>query len=275
MNGNYFKGKENERKWSMQILALICYYCILMLFIIKHCIYFVYYQFGFYDVYRLYRVKRYFEMQQLRKCPNHVAIITDDTLSWKRTENKERGGNDGGQWEKLLKFCNQTKIKYLTFYENGNLIYRDFLKNNTKYTIYKDHKLIYKPPPSFPPSSSLNEDNGDNSDFTNDPSGDNDDRVKIMFCHRNQNQYFMDRIKEIERERSEPVTMEFINSFISPFPQIDLLIIKSWWIQIKGLLPWHIGNSELIHQPLVNWSNPLTMKYALLCFNEREQRFGK
>lgn len=233
--------------------------------------------------------------QQLKKIPQHVAIIMDGNGRWAKKRNLPRikGHYEGMQTvKKITKYASNLGIKYLTLYafstENWSRP-----KQEVNYLMDLPEKMFS----SFMPE--LMENNvqvlviGDveglpenTRDAVNNAIKEtkNNTGLKLIFAlNYGSKQEIIQGIKNIAQKYADgnitldEITEEMVseNLYTNNFPDPDLLIRTSGEQRISNFLLWQIAYSEFIFTD-ISWPDFDEEQFysSLLEYQNRDRRFG-
>ena len=228
--------------------------------------------------------------------PNHIAIIMDGNGRWarKRGLRREKGHQAGKKSvKKIIESCIELGIKYLTLYafstENWNRpkIEIDFLmqllflslndefenlsKNNIKFNTIGNLERLPKKISNYLEKVKLETKGNSTLTLT----------LALSYGSRYE---LIDAMKEISLKvknniiSSKNIDETVINNhlYTRNLPDVDLLIRTSGEKRISNFLLWQIAYSELYFTEKL-WPDfeKKDLYKALICYQNRERRFGK
>ena len=230
-----------------------------------------------------------FKKINLEKLPKHVAFIMDGNRRWAQKKGKERNyGHHAGSvtFEKMIKYCQDIKIKYITFYafstENWkrseeeirglfDLLRKymsdgrtnEFLKSNIKVNILGDISKF--PKDLIKLCADIAKDTKNCTDVTLNLALNYGSRDEILYaaeqCVKNK--------QEITKENFEK------HLYTAGQPDPDLIIRTSGEYRLSNFLLYQAAYSELYFVKTL-WPafSVRNFKKALIAYQSKSRRFG-
>ena len=229
--------------------------------------------------------------KNIKKIPNHLAIIMDGNGRWAKENNKKRiyGHQKGVESvKKIVEYCTKLKVKHLTLFTFSNENWKRpsseilslmkllcktldreinlLLNNNIKLNVIGDKKKL----DIFTRKKLKNA-----VENTKKNTGLNLN-LAISYGSR---QEIISAINEILKQKEiNNIDEAYFSSFLytSNFPDPDLLIRTGGDFRLSNFLLWQIAYTEIYFSNLF-WPdfNEIELDKALLSFQKRERRYGK
>ena len=224
----------------------------------------------------------------MKRIPQHIAIIMDGNGRWAKERGKERSyGHQAGveAVRRITSECTRLGVKFLTLYtfstENWNrpadeisalmglvltsLEDEIFMKNNVRFRVIGDVKRL---PAEV--EQKLRE--------TEEHTAKNDAMTMVVALSYSSRWEITEAVRQIVAEGTQEITENTINQHLTTnfMPDPDLLIRTGGEIRISNYLLWQIAYSELYFCDTY-WPDfdEAELHKAIASFQSRQRRFGK
>ena len=228
------------------------------------------------------------EKIDMKRVPQHIAIIMDGNGRWANERGKERSyGHQAGveAVRRITSECVSLGVKYLTLYtfstENWNrpsdeiaalmglvlssLEDEIFMKNNVRFRVIGDMDRLPKNV-----QQKLHE--------TEEHTAKNNAMTMVVALSYSSRWEITEAVRKIMAEKPQEITEETISEHLSTYfmPDPDLLIRTGGELRISNYLLWQIAYSELYFCDTY-WPDfdEAELHKAIVSYQSRQRRFGK
>jgi len=228
------------------------------------------------------------EKIDMKRVPQHIAIIMDGNGRWANERGKERSyGHQAGveAVRRITSECVSLGVKYLTLYtfstENWNrpsdeiaalmglvlssLEDEIFMKNNVRFRVIGDMDRLPKNV-----QQKLHE--------TEEHTAKNNAMTMVVALSYSSRWEITEAVRKIMAEKPQEITEETISEHLNTYfmPDPDLLIRTGGELRISNYLLWQIAYSELYFCDTY-WPDfdEAELHKAIVSYQSRQRRFGK
>ena len=228
------------------------------------------------------------EKIDMKRVPQHIAIIMDGNGRWANERGKERSyGHQAGveAVRRITSECVSLGVKYLTLYtfstENWNrpsdeiaalmgLVLSSvedeiFMKNNVRFRVIGDMDRLPKNV-----QQKLHE--------TEEHTAKNNAMTMVVALSYSSRWEITEAVRKIMAEKPQEITEETISEHLNTYfmPDPDLLIRTGGELRISNYLLWQIAYSELYFCDTY-WPDfdEAELHKAIVSYQSRQRRFGK
>ena len=228
------------------------------------------------------------EKIDMKRVPQHIAIIMDGNGRWANERGKERSyGHQAGveAVRRITSECVSLGVKYLTLYtfstENWNrpsdeiaalmglvlssLEDEIFMKNNVRFRVIGDMDRLPKNV-----QQKLHE--------PEEHTAKNDAMTMVVALSYSSRWEITEAVRKIMAEKPQEITEETISEHLNTYfmPDPDLLIRTGGELRISNYLLWQIAYSELYFCDTY-WPDfdEAELHKAIVSYQSRQRRFGK